>query len=60
MGVAPKPEFADPRPGDIRDSRADNSQAKAVLGFEPAMGFEEGLRRAVDWFAAREQPSPGR
>lgn len=60
LGVEPKPEVSNPRPGDIRDSRADNSRAKAVLGFEPAMSFEEGLRRAVAWFVAREQPSPGR
>jgi len=37
-----------PRAGDIRDSWADITQARARLGFEPRVGLEEGLRRTVD------------
>jgi len=55
LGVDPKPNFVAPRPGDIRDSRADNGLALATLGFEPKVDFEEGLRRAVAWFENREQ-----
>jgi UDP-glucose 4-epimerase len=57
LGVEPAPTFTNPRQGDIRDSRADNSLAKETLGFEPRVGFEEGLRRAVAWFDGREQRS---
>ncbi len=57
MGVTPRPNHVAPRAGDIRNSRADNSLAKANLGFEPEVGFEEGLRRAVDWFNRRGQGS---
>jgi UDP-glucose 4-epimerase len=39
--------FAPPRPGDIRDSWADLSAAHEVLGYEPAVGLEEGLRRTA-------------
>ncbi len=39
---------APPRPGDIRDSWADLTAAREVLGYEPAVGLEEGLRRTVD------------
>jgi UDP-glucose 4-epimerase len=53
MGVEPTPAFSDGRPGDIRDSRADNSLARTALGFEPAIGFEDGLGRAVAWFDGR-------
>jgi UDP-glucose 4-epimerase len=40
--------FAPERPGDIRDSWADNSAARDVLGYEPRVELEEGLRRTVD------------
>jgi len=40
--------FADPRPGDIRDSFADVTAAREILGWEPQVGFEEGLRRTAD------------
>jgi UDP-glucose 4-epimerase len=53
LGVTPNPHHGDPRPGDIRNSRADISAARLGLGFEPKVGFEEGLRRAVEWFEGR-------
>jgi GDP-L-fucose synthase len=31
----------------------DSSRARAVLGWVPAMSFEQGLRETVNWFAAR-------
>jgi UDP-glucose 4-epimerase len=40
--------FAPERPGDIRDSWADISAARDVLGYEPRVELEEGLRRTVD------------
>ncbi len=40
--------FAPPRPGDIRDSWADVTAAREVLGFQPSVDLEEGLRRVVD------------
>jgi UDP-glucose 4-epimerase len=39
-----------PRPGDIRDSQADITQARQVLGYAPHWSFDEGLRLTVDWF----------
>ena len=35
-------------PGDIRDSWADVTAAREVLGWEPRVGLEEGLRRTVE------------
>lgn len=35
----------DPRPGDVPHSLADISRAREVLGYEPAVDFDEGLRR---------------
>src|SRR5437867_4732007 len=36
-----------PRRGDVRDTLADISRARAELGFTPAVGFREGLGRTV-------------
>ena len=37
-----------PRPGDIRDSWADVSEAARVLGYRPSIDLEEGLRRTIE------------
>jgi len=39
-----------PRNGDIRDSQADISLARKVLGYQPKVQFEEGLRRTWEWY----------
>jgi UDP-glucose 4-epimerase len=44
---------APPRAGDIRDSWADISAARETLGYEPTVGFEEGLRRTVEHLERR-------
>jgi UDP-glucose 4-epimerase len=44
------PEYAAPRPGDIRHSSADITRAGEVLGFEPIVDFREGLRLTLDWY----------
>jgi UDP-glucose 4-epimerase len=38
------------RAGDIKHSLADISLAKKHLGYRVLVGFEEGLRRTVDWY----------
>jgi len=40
------------RSGDILHSQADISLAKKVLGYEPRVGFEEGLKRTWEWYSA--------
>jgi dTDP-L-rhamnose 4-epimerase len=37
------------RQGDIRHNFADLTKVRAVLGFEPSVTVEEGLRRFVTW-----------
>lgn len=39
-----------PREGDIRDSQADISLARKMLGYEPRVNFEEGLKRTWEWY----------
>lgn len=50
MGTEVEPEFAPPRTGDIKHSRADISKAGALMGYEPQVGFEEGIARTIEWF----------
>ncbi|MEW6202415.1 MAG: SDR family oxidoreductase [bacterium] len=53
LGKDVKPQFAPPRPGDVKHSQADISKAKKLLGYEPVISFEEGLRRTIDFFAGK-------
>jgi nucleoside-diphosphate-sugar epimerase len=49
-------KYDPPRVGDIRDSQADISRARKVLGYEPLVDFEEGLRRTWDWYKTNFLP----
>lgn len=49
-GSQVEPIYADPRPGDVRDSQADISRARDLLGYTPTIDFEESLRRTLDWY----------
>ncbi len=49
LGKQVKPQYAAPRVGDVRHSTADISLARATLGYEPRVAFEDGLRRTVEW-----------
>ena len=49
-----KPRYDPPRDGDIRDSQADISRARAVLGYEPTVALEEGLQRTFEWYRASQ------
>ena len=46
-GVSAKILHASPRPGDIRESWADISKARRVLGYQPTVALEEGLRYTI-------------
>jgi nucleoside-diphosphate-sugar epimerase len=39
------------RPGDVKHSLADISLAARHLGWRPATGLDEGLKKTADWFA---------
>lgn len=45
-----KIEYRDPRPGDVRDSLADISQANSLLGYKPAHPLADGLVATIDWY----------
>ena len=49
-GKTSEAKYEPPRDGDIRDSQADISQARELLGYDPPVGFEEGLSITFDWY----------
>jgi UDP-glucose 4-epimerase len=56
LGVEARPVHIDPRPGDVRHSRADIEGARRVLRHGPRVPFEEGLRRTVEWVSSARPP----
>ena len=42
--------YREPRAGDIRDSLADISLAKNLLGYQPTKKFKEGLEETIEFF----------
>ena len=56
LGASVEPQYLEPRPGDVRDSQADITKARHLLGYEPHVSFEEGLERTLEWY--RGAPAP--
>jgi nucleoside-diphosphate-sugar epimerase len=52
IGSNVKPTYVETRTGDVRDSQADIAKARRILGYEPAVSFEQGLDRTVAWYRA--------
>jgi UDP-glucose 4-epimerase len=46
-----KPVYAPPRPGDIKHSIADITKSRKILGFEPKISLEEGIKTLINVIA---------
>lgn len=58
QNMSPQPleiSYDAPRPGDIRDSGADISQTKEVLGFKPHHPLKDGLEKTFAWYRQSNQ-----
>ena len=51
--ASPELVYEAPREGDIHRSHADVSKASELIGYHAKVGMDEGVRRTVEWFAAR-------
>jgi nucleoside-diphosphate-sugar epimerase len=51
-GATVEPIYVEPRAGDVKDSQADITKAKALLGYTPLVTFEDGLASTVAWYRA--------
>src|SRR5678815_1665093 len=47
VGADLEPLYEAPRAGDVKDSQADIGKARRLLGYQPSVSFEEGLRNTV-------------
>lgn len=50
IGTTLTPQHEAPRGSEPRDSQADITRARRLLGYEPFIPFEEGLARTVAWY----------
>ncbi len=50
LGKDVAPNHVPARPGDVKHSLAAIDLARQVLGYEPVVSFQEGLRRAIEWY----------
>ncbi len=49
LGTDVAPTLGPVREGDVKDSQADIFKARKLLGYDPTVPFEEGLRHTVAW-----------
>jgi nucleoside-diphosphate-sugar epimerase len=56
VGADVEPTYAEGRQGDVRDSQAAIAKANEILGYQPIVSFEEGLKRTIEWY--RTAPLP--
>jgi UDP-glucose 4-epimerase len=54
IGTNLQPVYLDPRSGDVPESLANIDRARDLLGYNPSVGFVEGLRRTIGWVAGRD------
>ncbi len=53
-GKPSHPRYDPPREGDILHSQAEIALARKLLGYNPRVGFEEGLRRTWEWYRTNQ------
>ncbi|MEB0012029.1 SDR family oxidoreductase [Glaciimonas sp. Gout2] len=52
-----RPQYVGFRAGDIRNSQADITKARTLLGFEPTHRIGEGLKQAMAWYVRNLAPT---
>jgi len=55
LGKRAKVEYVSQAKGDVRHTLASITRARGLLGYEPRVPLEEGLRQEVDWYVASRQ-----
>lgn len=54
LGVTAQKQYGPARAGDVQASSLDYSKAKQVLGWEPQVGFDEGVKQVAAWYKTRD------
>ena len=50
IGSRLEPSYGPARQGDVKDSLADITRARTLLGYEPSVSLEEGLKNTIEWY----------
>ena len=50
IGSRVEAKYGPTRAGDVKDSIADIAKAGTLLGYEPTVSLEEGLKKTIDWY----------
>jgi len=50
VGKNIKPNYTDPRPGDVKHSLADITLAKKLISYKTKVPFKQGLQLAINWY----------
>ena len=50
LGKSARIVYSDPRPEDLPTTHADLSKARSLLGYRPAIQFENGIHQFADWY----------
>jgi nucleoside-diphosphate-sugar epimerase len=50
LGKDIKPNYTDPRPGDVKHSLADITLARRLIGYKSKVPFKQGLQLAINWY----------
>jgi len=53
LGKDIKPVYQDVRVGDIKFSKADITKAQKLIGYQPKINFEEGLKETIKWYKSQ-------
>jgi UDP-N-acetylglucosamine/UDP-N-acetylgalactosamine 4-epimerase len=52
-GSSIQPVYGPERKGDVKHSLADISKAQRLLGYQPAISVNEGLKKTFDWYSSK-------
>ncbi|MFQ6133781.1 MAG: NAD-dependent epimerase/dehydratase family protein [Armatimonadota bacterium] len=52
LGKRARVEYESPAKGDVRQTQATPTRARELLGYEPRVSLDEGLRQEVEWYMA--------
>jgi UDP-glucose 4-epimerase len=53
LGLPPKVEHVDPRPGDVARHCGSSAAAEQALGFTPTTSLRSGLEATIEWYRSR-------
>jgi nucleoside-diphosphate-sugar epimerase len=60
VGSSVEAVYHEARAGDVKDSQADITKAKRLLGYAPTVSLEDGLKKTLEWCRTENTAPAGR